>query len=229
MVNPYKAAHGHPPASVGRICKALGRAGAPHCEDYTSPRGQAARGNDPFTERAHPCRQSCNLGSHRGHRRDDTCREGSGGSAPDNRPVAPTRPNLSLGKRRALLPAEAGPDYRPCAHQRAADGVATAEAREAMQALANTPATYPGQAPPAAVTPTPHTHSATGSETGVSHVARTPPHTPATREKQTERRILVPGCDGVGGSAGEPCLCVCLCVVCLFWVGRGLLALPSTK
>ena len=40
-----------------------------------------------------------------------------------------------------------------------------------------------------------------------------------------ERRILVPGCDGVGGSAGEPCLCVS----CLFRVGRGLLALPSTK
>ena len=43
-----------------------------------------------------------------------------------------------------------------------------------------------------------------------------------------ERRILVPGCDGVGGSAGEPCLSVCLSV-CLFRVGRGLLALPSTK
>ena len=28
-----------------------------------------------------------------------------------------------------------------------------------------------------------------------------------------ERRILVPGCDGVGGSAGEPCLLfVCLLV-----------------
>ena len=51
-----------------------------------------------------------------------------------------------------------------------------------------------------------------------------------------ERRILVPGCDGVGGSAGEPCLFVCLSVclfvclsVCLFRVGRGLLALPNTK
>ena len=43
-----------------------------------------------------------------------------------------------------------------------------------------------------------------------------------------ERRILVPGCDGVGGSAGEPCLFVCL-FVCLFRVGRGLLALPNTK
>ena len=43
-----------------------------------------------------------------------------------------------------------------------------------------------------------------------------------------EWRILVPGCDGVGGSAGEPCLPVC-CVACLFRVGRGLLALPSTK
>ena len=27
-----------------------------------------------------------------------------------------------------------------------------------------------------------------------------------------ERRILVPGCDGVGGSAEEPCLSVCVCV-----------------
>ena len=30
-----------------------------------------------------------------------------------------------------------------------------------------------------------------------------------------ERRILVPGCDGVGGSAGEPCLSVCVCVCVL--------------
>ena len=45
-----------------------------------------------------------------------------------------------------------------------------------------------------------------------------------------ERRILVPGCDGVGGSAGEPRLCLCVCVcVCLFRVGRGLLVLPRTK
>ena len=47
-----------------------------------------------------------------------------------------------------------------------------------------------------------------------------------------ERRILVPGCDGVGGSAVEPCLSVCLfaCLPsCVFKVGRGLLALPSTK
>ena len=30
-----------------------------------------------------------------------------------------------------------------------------------------------------------------------------------------ERRILVPGCDWVGGSAGEPCLFVCLSVCLL--------------
>ena len=44
-----------------------------------------------------------------------------------------------------------------------------------------------------------------------------------------ERRILVPGCDGVGGSAGEPCLSVCVSV-CLFVPGGSRpVALPITK
>ena len=47
-----------------------------------------------------------------------------------------------------------------------------------------------------------------------------------------ERRILVPGCDGVGGSAGEPRLFVCV-FVCLFacsgWVAACWLFLVLSK
>ena len=43
-----------------------------------------------------------------------------------------------------------------------------------------------------------------------------------------ERRILVPGCDGVGGSAGEPCLFVCLCA-CSGWVAACWLFLILSK
>ena len=35
------------------------------------------------------------------------------------------------------------------------------------------------------------------------------------RARGAERRILVPGCDGVGGSAGEARLSVCVFVCCL--------------
>ena len=43
-----------------------------------------------------------------------------------------------------------------------------------------------------------------------------------------ERRILVPGCDGVGGSAGEPRLCVCV-FACSGWVAACWLFLVLSK
>ena len=48
-----------------------------------------------------------------------------------------------------------------------------------------------------------------------------------------ERRILVPGCDGVGGSAGEPCLLFVCLFACLFacsgWVAACWLFLIQSK
>ena len=138
------ASHGHPPVSIGRICKALSRAGIPHCEDYHDANRKNAGNGGGTRPQAHTCPKCRNPNSHKGHRRDATCAE----STIDATPPAP-QPTRRLstwtrGSRRALLAAEAGPDYRPCPHYQDITNTVVAAARDAMRALTASPVRYPG-------------------------------------------------------------------------------------
>ena len=141
------ASRGHPPASVGRICKALSRAGIPHCEDYRETGRRAGTSGQGTPPPAYTCPRCRNPKSHKGHRRNDTCAEPPEDSTPARPQPAHRRSPWSLGSRRARLPAEAGPDFRPCPHYLTDTDSAAAAARDAMRALADSPTRYPGQDP----------------------------------------------------------------------------------
>ena len=131
---------GHAPASVTRICQALGRLGVAHSEDLQErdtalplPGGRLPAGACPA------CR-----GRHRRHTDDHRCRRATNietqtptpstrGALQPRRYGAPRRPQMT----------DAGPYFQPCPVAARSPEATTTNARLAMQQLASRSTPYP--------------------------------------------------------------------------------------
>ena len=148
---------GHAPASVTRICQALGRLGVAHSEDL--------QGGDPAPQ-PHGSRlprgacPACR-GRHRRHTCDHRCRRETDTGAQALIPSARStlQPRRYGTPRRPRLD-DAGPHFLPCPVAARTPEAATTNARLAMQQLASSSTPYPAAQASTQVPPSPvsYTH-----------------------------------------------------------------------